>query len=169
MFFYWVLNVLDLIDLFHFVARFFTMSSSAIEPVTYVINVGRFVAQILCFSEDQHTTDQCWSPEAPPQHAVCHLTVKSKVQKCSVQQICTVFSWVRKVACWINFRTFFGGKWLYWIPNTINSWRAWHETTVWIITGLNWIILHWSLVSQKFKVFVQLEEMQRKDKHDPLL
>ena len=56
----------------------FITSSSAIEPVTYVVNIGCLVAQVLCFSQNQHAADQRWSPEAPPQHAVSHLTGKSK-------------------------------------------------------------------------------------------
>lgn len=33
-------------------------SSSAIEPVTYVVNIGRLIAQVLCFPEDQHAADK---------------------------------------------------------------------------------------------------------------
>lgn len=53
-------------------------NSPTIQPVTHVINVRCFIAQVICFPPDQHTTDQCWSPETSPQHTVCHLAVKSK-------------------------------------------------------------------------------------------
>lgn len=53
-------------------------SSSAVKPVTDVVNIRCIITQILCFSSHRHATSHCWSPQTSTQHPAGHLAVKGR-------------------------------------------------------------------------------------------
>jgi len=53
-------------------------SSSAVQPVAHVSDLGCIVAQVLRVPPDQHAAEQRWHPQAPPRHAAGHLATKGR-------------------------------------------------------------------------------------------